>query len=114
VIGIYSMLSYWVRRRTAEIGIRSALGANRGRLLSLVVGQAVTMAAIGVAAGAALAAGLTRFIEASLFAVQAMDWVSFIGTAAIMLTAALIASLAPALRALRLDPIAALRSGASR
>jgi putative ABC transport system permease protein len=114
VIGIYSMLSYWVRRRTAEIGIRSALGANRGRLLSLVVGQAFTMAAIGVAAGAALAAGLTRFIEANLFAVQAMDWVSFIGTAAIMLTAALIASLAPALRALRLDPIAALRSDVSR
>lgn len=112
IIGIYGMLSYWVRRRTAEIGIRAALGANRTRLLGLVVGQALAMAAIGVGLGAALAAGLTRFIETQLYAVQAMDWVSFGGTAAIMLTAALIASLAPALRALRLNPIAALRSGA--
>jgi putative ABC transport system permease protein len=109
VIGIYGMLSYWVRRRTAEIGIRAALGANRTRLLSLVVGQALTMATIGVAAGAALAAGLTRFIEAQLFAVQPMDWVSFSGTAAVMLAAATVASLAPAVRALRLDPIVALR-----
>jgi putative ABC transport system permease protein len=109
VIGIYGMLSYWVRRRTAEIGIRAALGANRTRLLSLVVGQALTMATIGVAAGAALAAGLTRFIEAQLFAVQPMDWVSFGGTAMVMLAAATVASLAPAVRALRLDPIVALR-----
>jgi predicted permease len=113
VIGIYGMLSYWVRRRTAEIGIRAALGANRQRLLALVVGQALIMAAIGVSLGAVLAAGLTRFVEAQLFAVQAMDWISFVGTAGLMLAAATIASLAPALRALRLDPIAALRSGAN-
>ncbi len=109
VIGIYGMLSYWVRRRTAEIGIRAALGANRTRLLGLVVGQALAMAAIGVGVGAALAAGLTRFIETELYAVEPMDWVSFGGTAAVMLTAAVVASLAPALRALRLDPIMALR-----
>ncbi|MGH9176803.1 MAG: FtsX-like permease family protein, partial [Vicinamibacterales bacterium] len=70
IIGIYGMLSYWVRRRTAEIGIRAALGANRSSLLSLVVGQALAMAAIGVGVGGALAAGLTRFIEAQLYAVQ--------------------------------------------
>ena len=58
VIGIYGMLSYWVRRRTAEIGIRAALGADRTRLLSLVVGQALVMAVIGVGLGAALAAVL--------------------------------------------------------
>ena len=111
LIGLYGMLSYWVRRRTAEIGIRVALGADRLRLLLLVVGQAVTMVVIGVTVGALLAAFLTRYIEASLFAVQAIDWVSFIGTAAIMLAASIVASLAPALRALRLDPVNALRSG---
>jgi predicted permease len=111
IIGIYGMLSYWVRRRTAEIGIRAALGANRGRLLGLVVGQALAMAAIGVGIGAVLAAGLTRFIEAQLYAVQPMDWLSFAGTAAVMLVAAGVASLAPALKALRLDPVVALRSG---
>ncbi len=77
VIGIYGMLSYWVRRRTAEIGIRAALGADRTRLLSLVVGQALVMAVIGVGLGAALAAVLTRFIETQLYSVQPMDWVSF-------------------------------------
>ena len=110
VIGIYGMLSYWVRRRTAELGIRTALGANRGSLLRLVVGQALTMATVGVVLGASLAAGLTRFIESQLYAVQAMDWVSFGVTAAIMMAASLLASLAPALRALRLDPLVALRS----
>ena len=109
VIGIYGMLAYWVRKRTAEIGIRVALGANRLRLLTLVVGQAFAMAAIGVGVGAALAAALTRSIESQLYAVQPLDWVSFGGTAAVMLAAAVAASLAPALKALRLDPIVALR-----
>jgi predicted permease len=113
VIGLYGMLSYWVRRRTAEIGIRTALGANRSRLLRLVVGQAMTMAIAGVVVGALLAAALTRFIAASLFGVQPMDWVSFASTTAVMLAAALAASVAPALRALRLDPMRALRSGAA-
>ena len=110
IIGIYGMLSYWVRRRTAEIGLRAALGANRVSLLGLVVGQAMVMATIGVAVGAVLAAGLTRFIVAQLYAVQPMDWMSFAGTAAVMLISAVVASVAPALRALRLDPIVALRS----
>jgi len=109
IIGIYGMLSYSVRRRTAEIGIRAALGANRSRVLALVVGQAMTMATIGVACGAALAAALTRFIDAQLYGVSPMDWLSFGGTAVLMLAAAMIASLAPAVRALRLDPIVALR-----
>jgi ABC-type antimicrobial peptide transport system permease subunit len=81
VIGIYGMLAYSVRRGTAELGIRTALAANRNTLLSLVVGQAITMAAIGVP-GASLAAALMRFIESQLYAVQPMDWVSFGVTAA--------------------------------
>jgi putative ABC transport system permease protein len=111
VIGVYGMLSYWVRRRTAEIGIRTALGANRGQLLALVVRQAITMAVAGVVVGALLAAALTRLIEAQLFAVRPLDWMSFVGAAGLMLAAAIVASVSPALRALRLDPIRALRSG---
>jgi predicted permease len=113
VIGIYGTLAYWVRRRTAEIGIRAALGADRSRLLGLVLGQAFAMAGLGVGLGAALGAWLTRFIATQLYGVQPTDWLSFAGTALIMLTAALAASVAPASRALRLDPIVALRSDAS-
>ena len=113
VIGVYGVLSYWVRRRTAEIGIRTALGASRGQLLGLVVRHALMMAIAGVTAGAVLAAALTTMIEAQLFAVRPMDWVSFAGAAGVMLIAAVVASVSPALRAMRLDPIRALRSGAA-
>ncbi len=112
VIGVYGMLSYWVRRRTAELGIRAALGANRGRLLGLVVAQALMLAGIGIVLGAMMAAGLTRFFATQLYAVQPIDWISFGGTALVMLVAAALASLAPAIKALRVDPITALRAGA--
>jgi hypothetical protein len=72
------------------------------------------MTAVGVVLGALMAAGLARFIEAQLYGVQPMDWVSFLGTALLMLTAAAAASIAPAVRALRLDPIAALRATRSQ
>jgi putative ABC transport system permease protein len=110
VIGVYGMLSYWVRRRTAEIGLRSALGANRGQLLSLVVGQAMAIAVAGVAIGALLAAALSSLMATQLFVVKPLDWISFAAAASVMLAAAIVASVAPALRALRLDPLLALRS----
>jgi putative ABC transport system permease protein len=109
VIGIYGTLAYWVRRRTAEIGIRAALGAGRGRVLRLVVGQAMMLAAVGVLVGAVLALALGRLIQTQLYAVGSVDWISFVGTTLVMLAAALIASVAPAVRALRVDPIVALR-----
>jgi putative ABC transport system permease protein len=109
VIGVYGLLSYWVRRRTTELGIRTALGANRGRLLTLVVSQALALAGAGIALGVVLAIVLSRFVEAQLFGVRPLDWVSLVGTAAVMLAAAFLASLAPALRVLRMDPVAALR-----
>ena len=112
LIGIYGTLSYWVRRRTSEIGIRAALGATRGRVLGLVVGQAMFLTATGVIIGVVLAAALARLVQTQLYAVQAIDWLSFAGTGVLMVTAALIASLAPALRALRVNPIVALRSDA--
>jgi ABC-type antimicrobial peptide transport system permease subunit len=112
LIGIYGTLSYWVRRRTSEIGIRAALGASRGRTLGLVVSQAMLLTATGVIIGVVLAAALARVVQTQLYAVQAIDWLSFVGTGVLMVTAALIASLAPAIRALRVNPIVALRSDA--
>ena len=109
VIGIYGLLAYWVGQRTREIGVRAALGAGRGRLMTMVVGQGLMLALIGVAAGALAAAGLGRFVETQLYAVQPLDVVSFAATSGLMIATALIASLVPALRALRVDPVTALR-----
>ena len=109
IIGIYGLLAYWVGQRTREIGVRAALGANRGQLMGLVVGQGLTLAAIGVVAGGLAAAGLGRFVETQLYSVQPLDIVSFAVTAGVMIATAFVASVVPALRALRIDPISALR-----
>jgi putative ABC transport system permease protein len=109
IIGIYGLLAYWVGQRTREIGVRAALGAGRGQLIGLVVGQGVTLAIIGVVAGGVAAAALGRFVETQLYSVRALDVVSFAATAGVMIGTAFIASLVPAFRALRVDPINALR-----
>lgn len=109
VIGIYGTFSYWVRRRRVEIGIRSALGAGGWRLLRMIVGQAVVIAGVGVVAGLVTAAGVTRVLEAQLFGITRTDPASFAGTAALMLAAAVVASLFPASRAVRIDPARTLR-----
>jgi predicted permease len=109
IIGIYGLLAYWVGQRTREIGVRAALGANRGQLMGLVVGQGLTLALIGVVAGGVAAAGLARFVETQLYSVKPLDIVSFAVTAGVMIATAFIASVIPALRALRIDPINALR-----
>jgi putative ABC transport system permease protein len=109
IIGIYGLLAYWVGQRTREIGVRAALGANRGQLMGLVVGQGLTLATIGVAAGGLAAAGLGRFVETQLYSVQPLDIISFAVTAGVMITTTFIASVVPALRTLRIDPINALR-----
>jgi predicted permease len=109
IIGIYGLLAYWVGQRTREIGVRAALGANRGQLMKLVVGQGLALALIGVAAGGLAAAGLGRFVETQLYSVRPLDVVSFAATAGVMILTAFIASVIPALRALRIDPINALR-----
>ena len=109
VIGIYGLLIYWVGRRTREIGVRVALGASRAQLLALVVGQGAALAAAGVVAGIVGAAWLGRFVESQLYAVAPTDLTAYGMTAAVMLGTALTASLVPALRAMRVDPITALR-----
>jgi predicted permease len=109
IIAIYGLLAYSVGQRTREIGVRAALGAGRSQLLGLVVRQGVTLAVIGVIAGGIAAAGLGRFAETQLYAVRPLDVVSYAVTAGVMIATAFIASLVPAFRALRIDPISALR-----
>jgi predicted permease len=109
IIGIYGLLAYWVGQRTREIGVRAALGANRGQLMGLVVGQGLMLALIGVVTGGLAAIGLGRFVETQLYSVQPFDIVSFAATAGVMILTAFIASVIPALRTLRIDPINALR-----
>jgi putative ABC transport system permease protein len=108
-VGIYGVMSYSVEQRTHEIGIRSALGANRRDTLSLVLVHALRMTIAGIAAGIAASFGLTRLLSAQLFGVRPSDPLTFTAVPLILLAVALAASWIPALRASRLDPLAALR-----
>ena len=109
-IGIYGSISYSTRQRTNEIGVRIALGAQPRDVLRLIVGQGVGMALIGVAIGVGAAFLLTRAIKGFLFGVGPTDPVTFLAISVLLLFTALIASLIPARRATRIDPLVALRS----
>ena len=108
-IGIYGVISYLVGQRTHEIGIRMALGAQRGDVLKLVLGQGMRMALAGVGIGLAAAIALTRLMSKMLFAVSATDPITLIGVSALLTLVALLACYIPARRAMRTDPIIALR-----
>ncbi len=108
-IGLYGLISYSVEQRTVEFGIRLALGADAGSVRNLIVGQAMKLAAIGIAIGLIAAFGLTRFIATLLYGVKPNDALVFGSVALILASVALLASYLPARRALRLDPLIALR-----
>jgi putative ABC transport system permease protein len=109
-IGIYGSISYSTRQRTNEIGVRIALGAQTQDVLRLVVGQGVGLALIGVALGLFGAFLLTRGIKSLLFGVSPTDPLTFLAISILLLLTALLASLVPARRATRVDPLVALRS----
>jgi predicted permease len=108
-IGLYGLLSYEVARRTREIGVRMALGAARLDVFRLVLGQGMVLALAGIALGAAIAAGLTRFIGSLLYGVKPSDPLTFAAIAALILAVGSLASYLPTRRATRVDPMVALR-----
>jgi putative ABC transport system permease protein len=108
-IGLYGLMAYAVEQRTLEFGIRLALGANFPQLRNMIVRQAMLLAAIGIAIGLGAAYGLTRFMASLLFEVKPNDPAVFASVAVLLGAVAFIASYLPARRALRLDPVVALR-----
>ena len=108
-IGIYGLMAYSVQQRTQELGIRMALGADRGKIRNLVVRQGMQLAIIGVVVGIAAAFGLTRLIASFLFGVKSWDPIAFVSIPILLLLVALAAVWLPAARAAKLDPMQALR-----
>jgi predicted permease len=108
-MGMYSVMTYTVSHRTKEIGIRMALGAQVRDVLTLVVGQALRLVSVGVVVGVAGALVVARLLSGLLFGVSVSDPMTFLATLAILVSASLLATLIPARRATRVDPMVALR-----
>jgi putative ABC transport system permease protein len=107
--GIYSVLTFAVAERTQEIGVRVALGAQRGEVLRMVVGDGLRLALLGAAIGVAGALAIGRSMQGLLYEVSAADPLTMVGVIALLLAVAVVACLVPALRATRVDPLEALR-----
>ena len=110
LIGVYAVVAYATARRTREIAVRLALGADAGRIVSLVIRQATVWIAAGLGAGIVGARTLTRYMSGLLFNVTETDAVTFAALAAVLAAIALAATAIPALRAVRIDPMLALKS----
>ena len=108
-VGIYGVLSYFVVQHTQEIGVRLALGAQRRGILVLVMRKGMTLASAGVAVGLFGAFAMTRLMSSLLYEVSAADPVTFAAVAALLSAVAMLACYVPARRAMRVDPIVALR-----
>jgi putative ABC transport system permease protein len=109
-IGLYGVVSYGVAHRTREVGVRVALGAQRGDVLRLVLSSGLSLVAIGVGAGLVVAFATTRYLGTLVFGVSPVDPATFAGAAALLTVVALVAHWVPIRRALRIDPASALRA----
>jgi len=108
-LGLYGLLSYEVARRTRELGIRMALGAQRRDLMRMVVRKGALLLLIGIAAGVCLSLGVTRLLASMLYGVHSADPLTMTSVAVLLTLVALAACYVPTRRAMRVDPMAALR-----
>jgi predicted permease len=108
-MGLYGVLAYSVAQRTQEIGLRVALGAGRADVLKLVIRQGLQLTLVGIVAGTLIAVGLGRFLSSLLYEVKPADPTTFLGVAVLLTAVALLACYIPARRAVRIDPMVALR-----
>jgi putative ABC transport system permease protein len=110
--GLYGVMAYLVLQRTREIGVRMALGASVGHVVSLVLRQTGSLALAGIGLGALLALGLSRFVASQLFGIAPTEPLVYVATSGLLLAVALVAVAVPVWRAVRVDPLVALRESA--
>jgi predicted permease len=108
-VGLYGVVAFFVTRRTQEIGIRMAIGAQRSDVLRLVLGEGARMAGLGIALGIVVSLAVTRLVSSLLFGISATDPLTFLSVAVLLSLVALAAAYIPARRAMRVDPVTALR-----
>ena len=109
-VGLYGVIAHTVSRRTREVGIRIALGAERGQVLRMILAEGGRLALVGIGLGTLAAAGLGRILESLLYGVSGFDPIAYSAAAGLLLLVALAANLMPALTAARIDPVRALRA----